>query len=330
LALTYVATGQFEKAIEESREAVRLNPIESHTYLHLARGFRGLNRFDEAKAVIQQAQALKLNSFYFRRELYGIAFAQNDTAEMRRQLDLMVENDGEREALPGRARTAAFAGRWREAQAFYHRLAELVGQRNLPNATQREALFGFCQPSGEAAAHAVALSQIASPARIVFVPILADGSLCGEVSEAQKLADELARRYPKAYRVNGISLPVIRAAIELRRNQPERAIEVLQPATLYEGGASFWPNYLRGQAYLRLRRGNEAAAEFQKILDHRGWDPLSSFYPLAHLGLARALRLAGDEAGSRKAYQNLLALWKDADSDLPIQIEAKKEYEKLK
>ena len=90
------------------------------------------------------------------------------------------------------------------------------------------------------------------------------------------------------------------------------------------------PPYTRGQAYLKLRKGAEAAAEFQKILDHRGWDPISYLYPLAHLGLARAAALTGDVAGSRKAYQDFLALWKDADADLPILIEAKKEYAALK
>jgi DNA-binding winged helix-turn-helix (wHTH) protein len=120
------------------------------------------------------------------------------------------------------------------------------------------------------------------------------------------------------------------AAGSLRRNQPDQAIEFLKVSTAHESAALFWPTYLRGQAYLRLGRGTEAAAEFRKILDHRGWEPLSAIYPLAHLGLARASTLAGDMAGSRKEYQDFLALWKDADADLPILIEVKKEYEKLK
>ena len=92
----------------------------------------------------------------------------------------------------------------------------------------------------------------------------------------------------------------------------------------------FWLTYLRGQIYLRQKAGNEAAAEFQKILDHRGVEPLSPLYPLAHLGLARASALSGDPAKARREYQDFLALWKDADQDLPILIEAKKEYEQLK
>jgi predicted Zn-dependent protease len=119
-------------------------------------------------------------------------------------------------------------------------------------------------------------------------------------------------------------------AISLQRDRADQAIEFLNAAVPHErGNAAFWPDYLRGQTYLALRRGNEAAAEFQKILDHRGWDPSSPMYPLAHLGLARTAVLAGDVAKARSAYQDFFVLWKDADSDLPILIEAKKEYEKL-
>jgi predicted Zn-dependent protease len=165
------------------------------------------------------------------------------------------------------------------------------------------------------------------------IPVLVqpDGSLCGEAGEAQKLAGELAKRYPRSVPVNGLSLPVVRAAIELQRRRPEQAIEFLKAAAPYEGGSSaFWPNYLRGQAYLRLGKGAEAAAEFRKILEHRGWDPISPFYPLAHLGLARSAALTGDAAESRKVYEDFFALWKDADTDLPVLQEARREYEKLK
>ena len=123
--------------------------------------------------------------------------------------------------------------------------------------------------------------------------------------------------------------------LELERNHPAEAIARLESAAPYElggppGGAVFWPIYIRGEAFLKTRDGVKAAAEYQKILDHRGESPLSALYPLAHLGLARAAALGGDAAKSRKAYQDFLALWKDADADLPILIEAKKEYERLK
>ena len=128
---------------------------------------------------------------------------------------------------------------------------------------------------------------------------------------------------------NAIWLPTIRATIELRRNNPAQAIDLFEGTKQYEAAAKFWPPYVRGQAYLKLGRGAEAAPEFQKILDHRGWDPLSPLYPLAQLGLARAAVLTGDSEKARKTYQDFFALWKDADADLPILITAKKEYEKM-
>jgi len=155
-------------------------------------------------------------------------------------------------------------------------------------------------------------------------------ALSGEVGQAQSFVEEMARRNPKNTLTQAVWLPVNRAAIELQRSHPDKAIELLQSASQYERGAGFSPIYLRGQAYLGLKRGAEAAAEFRKILDHRGWDPISYLYPLAHLGLARASALTGDTAKSREEYQDFLALWKDADADLPILIEAKKEYLGLK
>jgi len=104
----------------------------------------------------------------------------------------------------------------------------------------------------------------------------------------------------------------------------------LETTKPYEAAAEFWPQYLRGLAYLKLKSANEAAAEFQKILDNRGQAALSALYPLAHLGLARAAALTGDVSKSRKAYQDFLALWKDADSDLTVLHEARLEYEKVK
>jgi len=153
-------------------------------------------------------------------------------------------------------------------------------------------------------------------------------TLCGEANQARSLIDELTKLYPEDTIINSIWLPAIRAAMELQRGNAAQAIEQLQAATRYEAAAEFWPQYLRGQAYLKLKHGAEAAIEFQKILDHRGYGPLSPLYPLAHLGLARAAALTGDTAKSRKAYEDFFAAWKEADADLPILSEAKREYEK--
>lgn len=126
-----------------------------------------------------------------------------------------------------------------------------------------------------------------------------------------------------------IYLSAIRAAIEIERSNPARAIELLRPALPYEATGRMLQTHVRGQAYLRMGAGKEAAAEFQKLLNNRAWEPLNPMYALAHLGLGRAQSLAGDTARSRKAYEDLFELWKDADQDVPVLKQARKEYARL-
>ena len=149
----------------------------------------------------------------------------------------------------------------------------------------------------------------------------------GDLSRAANLADDLRKRFPLSTWVNGCFLPDTYAAIEIQKSSATRAVERLQSTS---SCPLLGIIYRRGTVYLGAREGVQAAAEFQKILDHRGFDMLSSFYPLAYLGLARAYALQGDTTKSRTAYQDFFALWKDADPDIPILKDAKSEYAKLK
>ena len=156
-------------------------------------------------------------------------------------------------------------------------------------------------------------------------------ALAGDITQAEAIADDLAERFPKNTMLHAVELPTIRGIIEIQRGHPAAAIELLRAASPYElGYDGLQAVYVRGQAYLGTGAGVEAAVEFQKILDHRGVAPVSPLYPLAHLGLARAYALSGDSAKSRRFYQDFLALWRDADPDVPILLEAKSEYAKLK
>ena len=147
-------------------------------------------------------------------------------------------------------------------------------------------------------------------------------ALCGETSRAKTIADELSTRFPEDTLSNEVWLPAIRAAIDLQPGNSAsgatRAIEQLKATSRYEAVGEFWPQYLRGQAYLSLKKGAEAMAEFQRIIDHRGQAPLSLLYPLAHLGVARAAEISGDTERSRKAHSDFLAIWKDADAGVPM------------
>jgi eukaryotic-like serine/threonine-protein kinase len=169
-----------------------------------------------------------------------------------------------------------------------------------------------------------------SHSQLTMIPAANALATCGEFSQTQTITGELVRRFPKDTILNKVLLPFVQARIELQRGNPAPAIQLLETTRSYEGTAHAQIAYMRGQAYLSWQKGSDAAAEFQKILDHRGWQPTSPLYALAHVGLARAAVLQDDTARARKAYQDFFALWRDADSDTPILIQAKKEYEKLK
>jgi len=156
----------------------------------------------------------------------------------------------------------------------------------------------------------------------------------GDAARSQKMAEELVRQDPTDTMLNKVFVPLALATSDLQRNQPAQALARLEVATPYEfgsgpGSAGYGVNYLRGEALLRSTQGAKAAAEYQKILDHRGTDPLDVSYNLSHLGLGRAQALQGNTAAAKSAYQDFFAAWKDADPDLPILKQAKAEYEKL-
>ena len=145
----------------------------------------------------------------------------------------------------------------------------------------------------------------------------------------QAAIDDLSRRFPEDTVVNGIWLPITRAALERQRGNDAAAISLLEPVLRYEAAGEFWARYLRGQSYLRLGQGQQAAAEFRAIIGARGQGALVNLYPLAALGLARAATLTGDTAETRKAYDDFLTWWKDADRDLPPLVQARAEARAL-
>jgi predicted Zn-dependent protease len=324
----------YEKAIEEYREAIALNPNSTHTYNNLAHTFIALNRLAEAREIVNQALARKLEFPQYHYILYTIAFINGDSAEMKKEMDWANARPGEFTQFYSQSATAAFAGQMRQARAFSGRVFDAAEGRNLKDTAAEsaiaqsltDAVFGNCERVKEVTAKGIALVQRASP----FWDAALALAVCGEIRRSEAVVDEYAKRFPKNTLGKAIWLPTIRATIEVRRNNAAHAIDLFEGTKQYEPAARFWPPYTRGQAYLKLGKGAEAAAEFQKILDHRGWNPTSYLYPLAHLGLARAAVLSNDTAKARQAYQDFLALWKDADPDLPVLIEAKREYEKLK
>jgi eukaryotic-like serine/threonine-protein kinase len=333
LASRYINIGQFEKAVGPAQESLRLNPNGAIPYANLADVFIRLNRLAEAKEIVDQAQQQKLDMTAYHGNLYWIAFVNGDATAMQQQLMWASGKPDEYVALDWQAQTAAFAGQLNRAQEFSKHAIELaqggegkeIAAQYAAEAALRGAILGRCAQTK--ASSSQALSLVRNQVSLTRTALAL--ALCGESSQAQTLLDELKTQYPKDTLVNSLWIPTVRGAQELSRGNATQALDLMQAALRYEAAAEFWPQYVRGLLNLKLNKGAEAAVEFQKILDHRGQAPLSVLYPLAHLGLARAAVLEGDTAKARKAYQDFFALWKDADSDIPILIEAKKEYEKL-
>jgi len=329
--------GEYERALPAEQEAVRLDPDYAAGYLVLGSTFLSLNRLDEAKQAAQQAHARGLDHPSVRVLLYRIAFTENDAKEMDAQL-AALSRQGELYALLLQCYTETYFGRLKKARQLSKKATELAQRANLKESEAFEALealseaeFGNPDSSRPAATAALSLSSGRLALRNASLTL----ARLGDLNRAQALAAELNKRFPSDTLLQRYWLPTIRASIELVRKNPSGAITALQDVS-YELGTTvgFWaplyPVYVRGQAYLAMNRGSEAAAEFQKILDHRSivWNfPLGA---LAHLGLARAYVLQGDTAKARTAYQDFLALWKDADPDIPILKQAKAEYAKLK
>ncbi len=340
--LIYTVLGQYEKAVEEGREAVRLNPDNPIPYSIVMMSYIALNRFDEAKATYGQAVERKLNRPFYHSSLYGIAFLQNDEAEMARQVAWAAGKPGvEDELLASEANTAAYSGRLKDARDFTFRAVDSASREDKKEtavkysalAGLREGLFG----NADAARRHITSTLGRTAGRDVEYYEALAFAFAGENRRLRELTDDLAGRFPQDTIVQFNYLPTLRAKLAVNLGNASEAIERLRIATPYDlGRASGWndstalyPSYVRGEAYLALHQGSESAAEFQRILDHRGIVVNEPIGALAHLGLARAYAMQGNTAKAGTTYKDFLTLWKDADPDIPILKEAKAEYAKL-
>ncbi|MCM3902482.1 MAG: protein kinase [Pyrinomonadaceae bacterium] len=340
--------GQYEQAADAYRAALRLDADFANSRANLALALIGLNRFDEAQEVIEQGLARRLDSSGFHNRLYLIAFLKGDVQATQRQVEWFAGRPDEYQIREIQARSFAFEGRLREASESFAQAAELAEGRGLlaekarilANEANLNAIFGLTRLAERRASLVLALVEKESIApeelqpsliqQLDSQPLVWTLALSGDATRARSLSDGLARRLSLDTMHSSVWLPLISATLELNRGSTEgtdKAIQLLQPARQYEAALSFRPTWVRGQAYLQAKNGALAAAEFQRIIDHRGWDVLSPLWPLAHLGLARAAILQGDVAKGRKAYEDFFQLWKDADVELPVLIEARREYE---
>ncbi len=342
LGVIYFALGQYESALKEHQEALRLLPYDTVAFRFVAYTYLLLDRVEDAAATARDAREKGLD-VSLGPTVYAIAFVRNDAPEMARQVAAAAGKTGEGDLLLAlNADSAAHFGHLEKSRELSRRAvdsAELAAGKETAAtyyaaSALREALYGNADRAGQQAI----LTKGRASGRDVDYGLALAMAYSGKVGQAQAMADDLGKRFPEDTVVLFNYLPTLQAKLALLRSNPQQALEVLGVAAPYELGLPAigfynWPNlypaYVRGEAYLAVHQGNEAAAEFQKILDHRGIVLNELIGALAHLQIGRAYAMQGDTAKSRAAYQDFLTLWKDADLDVPILKQAKVEYAKL-
>ena len=342
LGVIYSALGQYEKAEAETQESLRLEPNAVNGYGNLAQTYLALNRPDDAGKAIQQAQGRQLDGDFLHWTIYQIAFFKGDTAEMERQVAWAAGKPGSEDLLLSfQSDTEAYYGRLVKARDFSRRAVDSAVRDDSKetaalwqvNAALREAEFG----NGAAAKQGVGAALALAPGRSVKLMAALALARIGETASARAIVEELGKNYATDTMLKVYWLPTIKAAMELNANNSTQAVVFLEAAAPYDLGdppqlqlGTLYPVYIRGQAQLVAHNGAAAVTEFQKFLDHRGVTLNFPLGALSHLGLARAYAMQGDTGKARAAYQDFLALWKDADPDIPILKEAKAEYAKLR
>ena len=337
LGTVYQALGQYEKTAELTREELQLQPDVGQFYASLALAYMAVNRLDEARGTLDQALARKLDVYAVRIGMYELAFLQNNPVAMNEQVAWARGKPGSEDFLLFlQSNTEAYYGRLQKAREFtrqavdsaMHNDAKEVAATYKAYAAVREAEFGDKAHSRHEVLAALQLFPAGHDVRLWAALALAQ---IGDAPQSQKLVDRLNNDFPNDTLIQQYWLPSVRATLEVAHGNASKAIERMQAASSYElgGTGALCPAFVRGQAHLLARNGTSAAVEFQKLLDHPGIVQNWPFGALAHLEVGRAHTLTGDIANAKAAYQDFLALWKDADPDIPILKEAKAEYEKL-
>ena len=316
LAVMHNFLGDFERAVAEGQEAVRRDPSHGYPYSNLAHAYRGLGRFDDARATAARAVELGVETLPTRRLLYQLAILAGDDEAAARHFEWARDRPREFDMIGARAQAAAWSGRVADARVFYENAARMAELRHLPDvatnhlawATSMEIAYGNLDRAGRLARRVLDRRPSYDP-RLRAALALALG---GSPGEAETLANELSTTYPAHTLINLVLVPIVRSGIELGRARPECALDRLRVVAPYELGfiAALAPIHLRPQSYLMLGLGQQAADEFQRLLDHRGSDSFSPFVAVAPWGLpgagdggGRDRQPAGLRTGLRRLYR---------------------------
>jgi serine/threonine protein kinase/tetratricopeptide (TPR) repeat protein len=336
LALNYLYVGRYDEALQEALEAVRLSPNNISARENLIGSFLGLERIDEAEQASNEL--LKTNPDYpgGHYNSFVFAFMRGDQARMKQEQDWAHGKLDEAELLSNLAWTETFSGKFTKAEELSRQSTEMFisqgAKENAANSlitlSQMQALVGKCDVAKENVQRALAIFR----GRMSMSGGATTLGACGDVSKSQTLLDEVVKEYPKDLPVTMISAPLIKALIEKDRGNLDQAFQYLESLRRYDLGiiAGLANTYARGLVLLEQKKAGEATVEFKKIQEHRAIVMFSPVHALSQLQLARAAAVNGDVTSSKKYYQDFFAAWRDADQELPVVVEAKKEYERMK
>ncbi len=336
LGVAHIRLGQFAQSIPPLQQSIDLDPQFVPPYGNLAASLLAVGKLAEARATLKQAADRKLDFTGANRLSYLVAFVEGDGKTMARELEAAVALRQTNAALGWQAHVSSAEGRIKTADEQYHSGIQMslhgnfteVAAHLLAENAEMHATVGQCPDALKDAAEGLRLGRDNTTLERAGKVL----ALCGARAEAASISSELSARFPDATLTTHLSIPVIAAATALRAGDPARAVEILEPVRPYDHApsAEFWSLYLRGLAYLGLKDGKAAAAEFQGIVDHPGEVPSAMLYPFGYLGLARANTLMNNTASARGAYERLFELWKQPDADLRPLEEARTEYRRLK
>ena len=327
----YIVTGESQKGIAEALETLRLQPNDVLPYQNAFAAYSVSGQFEEAKAIYGQAVSRKLDSAFLHRRRYEVAFRENDEAEMARQVAWATGKPEEWDMLMGQAEVAAYRGQLKKAREFVRQGADSARKNNLQYALPSisgvhcyiELWLGDVATARSLCAESLK-SVDAEPAAFIAI----GSALAGDLAAAQAVVTKQSAQHPKNSVLNNFWWPIVKSAIELKRGNPAGAFEAVKTETNYEK-SDVAAQFMRGLALLDSHKADEAAVQFKSVVTANGRFPLWIGRCMARLQYARALAVAGDAAGARSAYQDFLALWKDADPELPLLKQAKAEYSKL-
>jgi DNA-binding winged helix-turn-helix (wHTH) protein/tetratricopeptide (TPR) repeat protein len=336
LSSGYIMVGQLDKAIEAGQQALKVDPNHALGYASLSRAYERATRFAEAKVICERAVAEKVDSAWTHQVLYRIAFVEGDEPAMQREMGWFQGKPQESVALYFQGKAALSRGELRKARELFERARTLAVQQG-----RKEVAVAFINGQAQfeadlGNAHQVpaladqVLSSTPTSARHKAFATLALAR-AGDIQRVETLMNDLNKQPMPGTALTEVVFPSIRAAVDLNRRNPAAAVEELRRAVPYDLGSDSAgiTLYYRGLAYLELKSGKDAAAQFQKILDNRGLVMTDIYWPLAHLGLARALARTGDTEKSLAQYREFMELWKNADTNLRILKDAKAEYKTL-